>query len=67
MGWLMTVVADNAADLLFTFAAFIIVYLVARLLKASPLVAMSFGVLPLLVAYLLQHPESPTRLLAMLN
>ena len=67
MGWLMTLVADNAADLLFAFAAFLIVYLIARLLNANGLIALSFGVLPPLVAYILRHPESPTQLLAMLN
>ena len=63
----MALVADNAADLLFAFAAFLIVYLIARLLKANALVATSFGVLPPLTAYILLHPESPARLLAMLN
>lgn len=64
---LMTLVTDNAVDLLFTFAAFLIVYLIARLLKASPLAAMCFGVLPPLVAYLIQHPYGPTSLLALLR
>lgn len=67
MGRLLALLADNAADLLFTFAAFLVVYLIARLLKANPLIATCFGVLPPLVAYMLLHPESPTRLLAMLN
>lgn len=52
MGRLMALIADNAADLLFTFAIFLIVYLIARLLKASPPAAMCFGVLPPLVAYI---------------
>ena len=67
MEWLTTLVADNAADLLFGFAAFLIVYLIARLLKASPLIATCFGVLPPSMAYMLQHPESPIGFLAMLN
>ncbi|WP_332691003.1 hypothetical protein [Devosia sp.] len=67
MGRLMALLADNAANLLFAFAAFLIVYLIARLLNASPLVAMCFGVLPPLVAYILRHPDSPTSLLALLN
>ena len=67
MRWLTTLLADNTADLLFAFAAFLIVYLIARLLKANPLIALSFGVLPPLLAYILRHPGSPTQLLAMLN
>jgi hypothetical protein len=67
VGQLIALLADNAADLLFAFAAFLIVYLIARLLQANALVALSFGVLPPLVAYILRHPESPTQLLAMLN
>ena len=63
----MALMADNAADLLFTFAIFLIVYLIARLLKASPLAAMCFGVLPPLVAYILQHPGSTTSLIGLLN
>jgi hypothetical protein len=63
----MALLADNAADLLFTFAAFLVVYLIARLLKATPLVALCFGVLPPLLAYIVQHPDSPTNLLAMLK
>ena len=67
MGRLMALLTDNAADLLFAFAAFLIVYLIARLLRANVLVALSFGALPPLVAYILWHPESSTGLLAMLN
>lgn len=66
-GRLTTLVTENAADLLFTFAAFLIVYLIARLLKATPLAAMCFGVLPPLLAYIVQHPHNPTSLLALLN
>ena len=67
MGRLIDFMADNASDLLFNFSAFIIVYLIARLLKSNMLVAACFGVLPLLVAYLVQHPGSTNRLIAMLN
>jgi hypothetical protein len=67
MGRFMALLADNAANLLFAFAAFLIVYLIARLLNASPLVAMCFGVLPPLVAYMLRHPHSHSSLLALLN
>lgn len=67
MGRFMALLADNAANLLFAFAAFLIVYLIARLLNASPLVAMCFGVLPPLVAYILRHPHSQSSLLALLN
>jgi hypothetical protein len=67
MGRFTALLADNAANLLFAFAAFLIVYLIARLLSASPLVAMCFGVLPLLVAYMARHPHSQAGLLALLN
>jgi len=67
MGRLIDILADNAADLLFNFAGFLVVYLVARLMRATPLVAMCFGVLPLLVAYFVQHPDSPTRILQLLG
>jgi hypothetical protein len=59
--------SDNAADLLFNFAAFIIVYLIARLLRANPLVAMCFAVLPPVLAYAFQHPSGSTSLLALLR
>ena len=64
---LIALLTENVADLLFTVAAFLIVYLIARLLKAGPLAAMCFGVLPPLVAYLVQHPNKATSLLALLN
>ena len=63
----MAFVDDHAVDLLFTFSAFLIVYVIARLMKASPLVAMCFGVLPPLVAYLLQHPGGAGNILALLK
>ena len=63
----MELVADHAAELLFAFAAFLIVYLIARLLKSTPLVALCFGVLPPLMAYLMQHPGGPTSVLALLK
>lgn len=66
-GRLTALATENAADLLFTFAAFLIVYLVARLLKSTPLAAMCFGVLPPLIGYIVQHPNNPTSLLALLN
>jgi hypothetical protein len=67
MARLIDMLTANAADLLFNFAAFLIVYLVARLLRATPLVALCFGVLPPLLAYLVQHPDNPTSILALLR
>jgi hypothetical protein len=67
MGRLMALLADNAANLLFASAAFLIVYLIARLLNASPLVAMCFGVLPPLLAYMVGNPRGPVSLLALLS
>lgn len=64
---LKALVVDNAADFLFNLAGFLIIYLVARQFRASPLMAMSFAVLPLLVAFLMQHPDSSSRLYAMLR
>lgn len=67
MGRLFNLLTENTADLLFAFAAFLIVYLIARLLKASPLAAICFGVLPPLMAYIVQHPTGPTQLFGMLR
>lgn len=67
MGRLSDILADNAADLLFNLAAFLIVYVIARLFRAGPVLAMGFAVMPLLIAYLMQHPDSSTRLFALLR
>lgn len=64
---LLTFLADNAADLLFNFAAFLIVYLIARLLRGNILVSMAIAVLPPLMAYAFQHPSGSTSLLALLQ
>ncbi len=67
MARLWGVLEVHGTELLFNLAAFLIVYLVARLFRASPLVAMCFGVLPLLLAFLIQHPTGPARLFALLD
>jgi hypothetical protein len=67
MARLIDLLTANAADILFNFAAFLIIYLVARLMRVSPLVALCFGVLPPLLAYLVQHPNNPTSILSLLR
>lgn len=57
----------NAADLAFSVAFFLICYLIARLLKVAPPVALGFAVLPMLVLYWLQNPGVPARLMAALS
>ncbi len=59
--------AANAAELMFGLTLFLIVYLIARLLKASPVMALSFAALPLAIAYVMLNPNSPARLLAALS
>jgi hypothetical protein len=65
MGRLLGFMADNAVDLMFNVAAFLIVYLIARLLRANMLVALSIAVLPLLIAFMFQHRSGSTSLLAL--
>jgi hypothetical protein len=67
MAWLIAAVTGNALDLLVTFGVFLIVYMIARFCNATPLMAMAFGVLPPLMAYIVQHPDAPTRLLALFS
>lgn len=67
MGRFIAMLQVNAADLLFTFGAFLVVYMLARFFKAGPLVAMCFGVMPPLIAYMLLHPNSPAQLMAMFS
>ena len=59
--------AANAADLAYSVAFFLICYLIARLLKIAPPVALGFAALPMLVLYWLQNPNAPARLMAMLT
>lgn len=68
MSRLWTMLEANAVDLLFNLAAFLVIYVIARMMfRSSPLVAMCFGVLPLLLAYVIQHPTGPAQLLASLD
>lgn len=67
MNRLLGFLVDNATDLLFNFAAFLIVYLIARLLRSNVLVALAIAVLPPLLAYAVQHQTGPTSLLALLR
>ena len=48
-------------------AFFLICYLVARLLKVSPPIALGFAALPMLVLYWMQNPNAPARLIAMIT
>jgi hypothetical protein len=59
--------AANAADLAYGVAFFLVCYLIARLLKVAPPLALAFAVLPMLVLYWMQNPNAPARLLAMLS
>ena len=59
--------AANAADLAYSVAFFLICYLIARLLKIAPPVALGFAALPMLVLYWLQNPGVPARLMAALS
>lgn len=65
MGRFLHILSDNVVDLLFNFSAFLIVYLIARLLKANMLVALCIAVLPLLIAFMFQHRTGSTSLLAL--
>lgn len=67
MGWLIDVVTENALDLLVTSGTFLVVYMIARFCNATPLMAMCFGVLPPLMAYIVQNPDTPNRLFAMFS
>jgi len=59
--------ADNAADLLLNVTFGLSVYLIARLLKASPPAALAFAAIPFGVILWLQNPAMPGRLMAMLG
>jgi hypothetical protein len=59
--------AANAADIAYSVAFFLICYLVARLLKVSPPIALGFAALPMLVLYWMQNPNAPARLIAMIT
>lgn len=67
MGRLMDVLAHNAADLLFNFAVLLIVYLIARILRANMLTALAVAVMPPLLAYAFRHPTGASSLLALLR
>lgn len=67
MARLWSMVEGNATELLFNLAAFLIVYLVARMFRSSPPLAMCFGVLPLLLVFVMQHPSGPAQFLASLG
>lgn len=58
MGRLTTFFGANGADLLFGVAAFLIIYLVARMMKASALIALSFATAPVMLAYFVLHPQA---------
>jgi hypothetical protein len=64
---LLDYLAANAADIAYSVAFFLICYLVARLLKVSPPVALGFAALPMLVLYWMQNPHAPARLIAMIS
>ena len=59
--------ADNAADLLLNAAFCLSVYMIARLLKASPSAALVFAAIPFGAILLLQNPVMPNRLIALLG
>lgn len=67
MRGLFAYMADNGADLLLNLAFCLIVYLVARLLKANPAVALVFAAIPMVMIFLLQNPGVPRGLMAMLG
>lgn len=56
--------ADHAANLMIGFTFLLGVYLIARLLRASPIVALAFAALPVGVLYLVQHPHLSSQLMA---
>lgn len=60
-------IAANAADLAYSVAFFLVCYLIARLLKVTPPIALGFAALPMVVLYVLQNPHVPARLMAALN
>jgi hypothetical protein len=64
---LLDYLAANAADIAYSVAFFLICYLVARLLKVSPPIALGFAALPMLVLYWMQNPHAPARLIAMIS
>ena len=67
MARFLAFIADNDVDLLFNVAAFLIVYLIARLLRANMLVSLAIAVLPPLMAYAFLHPTGTTSLLSLLR
>ena len=64
---LLDYLAANAADIAYSVAFFLICYLIARLLKISPPIALGFAALPMLVLYWMQNPNVPARLMAMIT
>mgnify|MGYP000336130374 FL=1 len=67
MSGLLAYLADNAADLLLNATFGLSVYLIARLLKASPPAALVFAAIPFGAILLLQNPAVPNRLIALLG
>lgn len=67
MKQLFASLSDNAADIAYGVAFFLICYLIARLLKVAPPMALGFAALPMLVLYWLQNPGVPARLMAALS
>lgn len=67
MRGLIGFVSANAADLLINLAFFLIIYLVARLLKAGPIAAMIVAAIPMLGIVVLLNPWLPPRLLSLLG
>lgn len=67
MSGLLAYLADNAADLLLNATFGLSVYMIARLLKASPFAAIVFAAIPFGAILLLQNPAVPNRLMALLG
>ena len=67
MRGLIEFVTANAADLMINLAFFLIIYLIARLLRAGPMAALVFAAIPMLGILVLLNPWLPPRLMAMLT
>lgn len=67
MGRWISLVTANAAELLWIGSGVLAIYLIARLLKAHPLLALTIAFLPLAVAYFFYHPGSPSQFIAMMG
>ncbi|SMQ85659.1 hypothetical protein SAMN06295905_2947 [Devosia lucknowensis] len=67
MRGLLAYLSANAADLLINLAFFLIVYLIARILKAGPMAALVIAAIPMVAIAFLLNPMLPPRLMAMLR